>query len=96
MQLYQPSFFICLNNLFEKCIDQNVKEDLEKIFDIYSKVIEHLCVNSDIKVQLINQIKDNYLKLCAILPTKTMSLLNIIDKKTFGEVICTHNDVNIR
>ena len=55
-----------------------------------------MCVNSDIKNQLINQIKDNFLKLCDLMPEKTAKILDIFEKKTFGEIICTHNDVNIR
>ena len=30
------------------------------------------------------------------MPEKTAKILDIFEKKTFGEIICTHNDVNIR
>ena len=30
------------------------------------------------------------------MPEKTLTIIDIFDKKEFGEIICTHNDVNIR
>jgi hypothetical protein len=66
------------------------------MFEIYLKVIQHLSVNSDVKTQTINQIKDNFLKLCTILPYKTVTITNAIDIVSFGEIVCTNNDVNIR
>lgn len=69
---------------------------LVRLFKIYLKVIQHLSVNSDIKTQVINQIKDNFLRLCTILPEQTSTITHFISKESFGEIICTHNDVNIR
>lgn len=37
---------------------------MNALYEIYFKIIQHLSVNSDIKTQTINQIKDNFLKLC--------------------------------
>lgn len=69
IQMYQNSFFLTLNSIFEKYINQpDEKTVLERLFKIYLKVIQHLAINSDVKTQTINQIKDNFLKLCTVLP----------------------------
>jgi ubiquitin carboxyl-terminal hydrolase 34 len=96
LQLYQPSYFNCLHGLYKLIIDLNETAALEKVYSTYLKVIRHLCTNSDIKNQLINQVKDDFLTLCALLPAQVNALARTFPHKTFGEVICTHNDVNIR
>lgn len=69
---------------------------LEKLFSIHLKLLEHLGTNADLKTQTLNQIKDDFLLLCSCLPDKVTHILEKFNSKTFGQTICTSNDVNIR
>lgn len=69
IQYNQPSFFAALNQMFIKYtkpfLPEN-KEIVNRIGTIYCRVLSHLAVNSDIKIQVITEIRDNILAIAEL------------------------------
>lgn len=67
-----------------------------RIGKIYFQVLAHLAVNSDLKTQLITQIRDDILGVADLLEELPEQVLEEYDDQNYREIITNNSDVNIR
>lgn len=67
MQYNQPSFFNALHQVFLSNPLPNNRQSLKRIGNIYRKALNHFTINSDLKTQLVNQVRDDLLAILSLL-----------------------------